>query len=182
MPYRLPPPFLLRLLSRRTFLRQSAFAALAMRFGLPGEWFSQQNIAFPARAFGLTPVYDRPGGIAVGSLAPDSVHLVQVVDEWFATEHGCVPRTAMQPIRPYVPPTIESHAAAPFWAELIAPSSVVRAWCDVRAPIQATFGHGAVVCVRGTLTDDRGSVWYELDPGWVTAAHFVRLESPIPKQ
>jgi hypothetical protein len=151
-------------------------AVLATQYGVLKQWLDPQSATFPARAFGLTPIYDRPGGTVVGSLAPDSVHIVRTVGEWFVTEHGFVPRIAMQPIRPYTPPIIESHAAAPFWAELIAPSSAVRAWCDPRAPVRATFGHGAVVCVLGTLTDDRGGVWYEIERGWVTAAHFAWVE------
>lgn len=165
-------------LSRRVFLGRSVMAGVAIPVGLFSGWLSSENATYSARAFGLTPVYDRPGGAAIGSLAPDSVHIVRAMGEWFHTEHGFVPRTAMQPISPYVPPPIESHTTAPSWAELVAPSSAVRAWCDSRAPILATLGYGAVVRVLGTLNDDRGSVWYEMKRGWVVASHFASIEYP----
>ena len=168
-------------LSRRAFLRRSGLLGTALGAArLPHfDLLIADPDAMPtlARAFGLTAVYRQPtfSSAVEGHLAPDSVHAISAAGRWYRMEHGFIPREAMQPIRAYTPPLIESHSAAPFWATLIAPISAARAWCGVQAPITVTWGYGAVTSVLGTLTDDYGLVWYESAVGWFDARHWQRL-------
>ncbi len=142
---------------------------------------SARDVPFTARALGRVAVFDRPGGTIVGQIAPDSVYEARASGDWLRIEHGYVARTDMQPIARYVPPLIERDVQTPFWAEVIAPSSVLRAWCSGRATVVSTLGYGAVVPVIGALTDDRGAVWYEIAPEiWGIADHFARVDvSPL---
>jgi hypothetical protein len=174
--------FPLNRFSRRAFLRLSATLSAAVGFG-SGQWPNPLVVDDSpplARAFGLTTVYAEPdlASVVNGSLAPHSVHAIQTHGTWYQTEHGFVPRTAMQPIRAYLPPVIEPHNAAPFWAEVIAPVSTSRAWCSAKAPIVLTWGHGAVAQILGTLTDDYGVVWYETSSGWFDARQWQRVDIP----
>ena len=144
------------------------------------------NVEFPARAFGLTPVYETIGGSVIGHLAPDSVHRVRARGDWLLSAHGLIARTDMQPIADYKVPMVESQIKlqmnTPFWAELIAPSSLIRGWCSGGAPVLTKLGYGAVVPVIGALTVDDGSVWYKISQGrWALAEHFARLpDFPTP--
>lgn len=157
--------------SRRAFLGRSGLAVVAARIG-----WTRPVQTFPARVFGLAAVHDVPHGTIVGHLAPESVHNVREAGGWFITEHGYVSKVDMQPIAQYVAPQIEHTVQEPFWAELIAPSSVVRAFASGRAPMLETLGYGAVVRVIDVLTDDRGDTWYETEfGGWIMASHVLRL-------
>ena len=170
-------------LSRRAFLRLSATLSAAMGSGRGFNVTNSEAIdGSPtlARTFKLTPVYRQPEmtSAVCGGLAPHSVHAIEtgsVPGGWYRTEHGYVLQTAIQPISPYVPPVIELHSAAPFWAEVVAPVSSSRAWCSMKAPLIATWGHGAVTKILGTLTDDYGVVWYETGSGWFDARQWQRI-------
>ncbi len=172
----------LRKVSRRAFLRRSTAAALGATLpSIPLFADRPTDEPFTARALRLAPVYDVPGGVCIGHLAPDSVHQVRAAEGWFTIDAGCIAQTDMQPIAPYAAPIVESSAALPFWAEVIAPSSVLRGWCSGRAPAQATFGFGALVRVIGLLVDDAGVTWYEsAERGWLIGQHLARVDmTPI---
>ncbi len=126
-----------------------------------------QAASFSARAFGLAAVYDVPEGMVIGHLAPDSVHQVRESGGWFVMEHGYVAKTEMQPMGIPIKASVETKPKTPFWAELIAPSSVVRGFASGRAPIVDKLGYGAVLRVVSTLDE-----WYEIEGGgWVVGEH-----------
>jgi hypothetical protein len=177
-------------LSRRDFLKQTGVMGAA--FGIPTSLPQvptrpDENLLPLGRVFHLTDVHVRPDvhSQVVGELAPDSVHDITPTKsaDWYQVERGYVPRQAVQPIGPYVRPELTHPQSVGFWAELIAPTSTLRAWCAGHAPIVTRLGYGAVVYVMDYLRDDRGAMWYGLAAdsdaelvGWTNALHFTEWD------
>ncbi|MEP7287184.1 MAG: hypothetical protein ABI947_15625 [Chloroflexota bacterium] len=177
--------------SRREFLKQSGIFGTSVAVGThlsEANSMSGQPIEpsdqLVGRTFGLTDVHSKPtlASAINGQLTPDSVHSFTAMGDWYQTEQGYVLREAVQPILPYARPILHNPremAEGGFWAEMVAPVSVIRAWCAGHADIVARLGFGAVVYVMDQITDSGGQVWYGLaaEPdselvGWGSALHF----------
>jgi hypothetical protein len=68
-----------------------------------------------------------------------------------------------------------------FWAELVAPTSMIREWCAATGPVVTWLAVGAVVYVIDRIVDDRRQVWYGLAEspggslvGWAPALHYAK--------
>jgi hypothetical protein len=166
------------MLTRRQFLRHSAFAALlgiahsqmtamsfaalahGTTFGVPPE------SELLGRLFKATDVRAAPHASAevVKQLPADHIQPICAVSDdgwWYRIAEGYLPREAMQPIPPYVRPPKPTALHAGYY-EVIAPSATLRAACTPYAAIYGAYPFGTVVYVRDWLTDDHGQVWYAL--------------------
>jgi hypothetical protein len=174
--------------SRREFLKRSGLFAASVPSLLSLSAAEQPNKPFAGRAFGLTEIFSHRDSLStvVGTLAPDSVTTVSRITpdgHWYQVAEGYVRRSAIQPILPYVRPQVSDSVG--FWAEQIAPLSVVREYCAGHAPILARLGFGAMVYVTDKMVDDQGQSWYGLASddrselvGWAPALHYALWTRP----
>jgi len=193
------------MLTRRQFLRHSAFAVLlgiahsqatmtsfaalahGTTFGVPPE------SELLGRLFKATDVRAAPRASAevVKQLPAERVQPILAVSDdgwWYRIAEGYLPREAMQPILPYVRPPKPTALHAGYY-EVIAPSTTLRAACTPYAAIYGAYPFGTVVYVRDWLTDDRGQVWYAFTStakgngtlSWTSALSLQRwLPQPSP--
>lgn len=166
------------MLTRRQFLRHSAFAALlgmahsqmsaasfaalahGTTFGVPPER------ALLGRLFTTTELRAQPEATAktVKALPAESLQPILAVSDdgwWYRIAEGYLPREAMQPILPYVRPP-EPAALHTGYYDVIAPRTALRAACTPYAAINGSYPFGTVLYVHDWLTDDRGQIWYAL--------------------
>ncbi|RMF51930.1 MAG: twin-arginine translocation signal domain-containing protein [Chloroflexota bacterium] len=105
---------------------------------------------------------------------------------WYQLADGYLPRQAMQPILPYVPPP-QPCALCKGYYEVIAPSTTLRDACTPYARINGSYPFGTVFYVHDWLIDDKHQAWYALTKtadgsgllSWANALHF-RLWLPQP--
>jgi hypothetical protein len=171
----------MNLFSRRKFMQGAALgvagtAATGLGWHAPGQAVDQP---FRARALRLAAVYDRNGAV-IGHLPADTVLTVRAAGGVFASEHGLIAQTDMQPMLT-IAPTPLLHASQPtVQAEVIAPSIALSAYAAPDAEIVRKAGHGALLQIVGTLPGGDGEVWYETeDHLWVTA-HGLSVWMPRP--
>lgn len=181
-------------LSRRAFLARSGQAAASVTLATSGQvanpWAAAPIVERTTlgRPFRLTNVYQHPyiTSVVIGHLPPSSSQpILGEHGDWYQVAHGYVPRTAMQPIHAYQPPTLIETVGNGQWAQVITPTSVVREWCSPSAPIVSTLGYGAVAYVVDKLTTEHGLTWYGLAAdthgelvGWASAYHYQPLQVP----
>ncbi|MCC7446269.1 MAG: twin-arginine translocation signal domain-containing protein [Anaerolineae bacterium] len=184
--------------SRRAFLKRAGAASVG--------WLGSGSLTArviptfetdTGRAFRRTDVFSQPDDASAvcGQLLPDSVTAIESVSRsgaWYqvagSSGRGFVPREALQPIVPYTPPDLVDVIGSGFWAEVVAPISVIRAYCAGQAPIVARLGFGAVTYVMDRMVDSHQQVWYGLTDapgsaliGWGAALHYAQW-SPEPSQ
>jgi hypothetical protein len=166
-------------LTRRDFLKHTGLLAGAAINLKPGLWRVPETAG---RTLVLSAVYrSTKADSFIGSLAQDTVIAITAShDDWYMTPTGFIRRENIQPILPFQP--AEPEQAMNFWAEMIAPVSVLREWCSGAAPIMARLGYGAVLYMIDRLRDDAGETWYGLADspdgaliGWGYASHFARI-------
>lgn len=112
---------------------------------------------------------------------PEALSFREATAGWFKVPGaggGYVPARAVQPMMPYTRPAVIAPVEAPFWAEVIAPVTVARAWPLPDAPARGRPGYGATLRVIDAQADDEGRVWYRdaESGGWVQALHVRRLD------
>lgn len=190
-------------ISRRQFLRRSGAAIAGLGIGVArgpdvsgpdtpnygeGLFGVKSEAGIVGRAFTLSDVFAEPkrSSAARGQLAPDSVTPIIAVDGgWYQVAdedvRGYVPHEALQPMLPYQRPRVIDEIGAGFWAELVAPTSMIREWCAATAPIVTRLGFGAMVYVMDRIVDDRRQVWYGVAEspggtlvGWASGLHYAK--------
>jgi len=184
--------------SRRGFLKRAGAASIG--------WIGSGALAASViptfdtdtgRAFHLTDVYTQPdtASAVCGQLLPDSITQIEAVSHsgtWYQVTgkdfSGFVRREALQPIVPYTPPDLVEEIGNGFWAEVVAPISVIREYCAGQAPIVTRLGFGAVIYVMDRMVDSHQQVWYGLTDapgsaliGWGAALQYAKW-SPEPSQ
>src|SRR5262245_51241029 len=179
-------------LSRREFLKRSGTLAGAAGMALTSRAAPAER-ELAGRAFTLTNVLVRPSASSPvsGQLAPDAVTAIVGISRdarWYQVPGGFVPRESLQPILPYTRPALAEDLGRGFWAEVIAPISVVRQWCAGDAPVVARLAFGAVVYVVDRLVDDQEQVWYAISSthespqlGWAPALHYQPWQPPVAR-
>lgn len=178
------------MISRRNFLRRAgATVAGAPFLRLNDAAALQPLVEQYGRAFQRTSVLSDPDSesTVVDHLLPEKViPILEAGAQWYRLNGGYVPRAALQPVAPYQRPEIE--ASAGFAATVITPTTLIREYCSVLAPIKDRIGWGAVLHIVDRLRDDYGEWWYGVSTtadgsliGWTPALHWAKLtlDSPL---
>ncbi len=111
----------------------------------------------------------------------EAMHESTLPDGWYEVPGpggGYVRARQVQPMVPYTPPEVITRVDAPFWAEVVAPVTVMRRWPLPDAPALGRMGYGATLHVVDAQADDWGHAWYRDGEagGWVQALHARRLD------
>ncbi|MBX3062414.1 MAG: hypothetical protein KF726_05530 [Anaerolineae bacterium] len=178
------------MISRRKFLRRASASMVGVPFLRLNDALALQPLVDQyGRAFKRAPVLSDPDleSAVVDHLLPEKLITILEADaQWYRVNGGYVPRAVLQPVAPYERPEIAAQAGFP--ATVITPTTLIREYCSVLAPILDRVGWGAVLHVVDRLRDDYGEWWYGVSTaadgsliGWTPALHWAKLmlETPL---
>lgn len=173
--------------TRRQFLQLAGIAVVSSQIPPSARFIEslvQDTATMQGRALTAQTVFSQPSLSAppVNQLWPDSVTpILSAYGDWYHLPQGFVPRTSLQPMKPYLPEPQPVNAALPFWAEVTGPAASIRQHCAASAPLVTRIGHGGVVRVIDFLPDNP-SPWYGVASddgtllGWTQAVHWQRVD------
>jgi hypothetical protein len=178
--------------TRRQFLQLAGIAVVSSQIPPSARWIEsliQDTAAMQGRALTPQTVFSQPSLSTsfVDQLWPDSVtSILAVHGDWYRLPQGFVPRTSLQPMKPFHPEPQPENVTLPFWAEVTGPAASIRQHCAANAPLMTRIGHGGVALVMDFLPDTP-SPWYGVASddgtllGWTQAVHWQRVdENTLP--